>query len=101
MTFKVADTAIEYLKKTLMPGQYLRVALRGGGCSGLSFEFETVTNITDKELVINELVLLDKKSSLYLHNATLVYRHSIYSSLLTIESEKFKNVCGCGVSVGI
>lgn len=101
MIFTIDKSADDYLATALQPNQRLRISLLGGGCSGITFNFDVVNEITEKDIEISAIVLIDRKSSLFLEGARLVYKNTIGSSLLTIESDKFKNSCGCGSSFSI
>ncbi len=105
MEFEVDEAA--YLKiKELRPSQEhgIRIAVYGGGCSGLSYSMEWLEAPKDGDQIIihkDALVFIDKKSSLFLTGAMLQYEESLTSAGFKITSAKMKNVCGCGESFGV
>lgn len=96
---KIDQSARDHLEKVLQPGQYLKVAIVGGGCNGLSYTFDT-TETTDGMTVI-ERVAIDKKSMMFLKNSLLVYRSTPFSGILSIVNPDAKSTCGCGESFSV
>ena len=80
MALALTETAVKQVKQ-LMEAQslgsvYLRVGVKGGGCSGLSYqlEFDNEIGPHDKKFDIDGVqVVCDKKSYLYLNGITLDY----------------------------
>ncbi len=86
-------------------GQYLRVGVQGGGCSGLSYkvDFEEQPAKMDKTLNIADdiKVLVDPKSFLYLAGLEMDYETSITTSTFVFKNPNAKSSCGCGTSFSI
>jgi len=79
----------------------LRVGVRGGGCSGLSYSlnFDTQTKESDRVFDCNGVkVLIDSKSFLYLAGTTLDYTDGLNGSGFTFENPNATQSCGCGSS---
>jgi iron-sulfur cluster assembly protein len=80
---------------------FLRMGVRGGGCSGLSYslEFDTEIGPHDKEFDIDGIrVVVDKKSYLYLNGTTLDYVTQGLTGGFTFVNPNAKSSCGCGTS---
>ena len=80
---------------------FLRMGVRGGGCSGLSYalEFDTELGPHDKEFEIDGIkVVVDRKSYLYLNGATLDYVRQGLTGGFTFINPQAKSSCGCGTS---
>src|SRR5947199_8487173 len=81
MAVELADAAakqVKELKRTqnLSENVFLRMGVKGGGCSGLSYslEFDSEIGPHDKEFEIDGIkVVVDKKSYLYVKGTTLAY----------------------------
>lgn len=90
-------------EKTGKQGWYLRLGVRGGGCSGLSYvidmdndpdpEFDSVYTIDDINVVV------DRKSALYLKGSTLDYSiKNLMEGGFIFENPQAMRSCGCGTS---
>ena len=82
----------------------LRVGVKGGGCSGLSYTFawEKVARFGDQVFEGPEgaKLFVDKKSLLYLNGTVLDYDASLISKGFVFNNPNAKTTCGCGSSFG-
>ena len=80
----------------------LRVGVKGGGCSGLSYTFSWDTEARAGDEVIdgpeNTRLFIDKKSLIYLNNTVLDYDTSLLSKGFIFQNPNAKSTCGCGSS---
>lgn len=79
----------------------LRMGVRGGGCSGLSYalNFDTDQKETDRVFNIDGVkVIIDSKSFLYLAGTTLDYTDGLNGSGFTFDNPNATQSCGCGSS---
>tara|TARA_R110000824_G_scaffold81446_12_gene204796 strand:+ start:436 stop:768 length:333 start_codon:yes stop_codon:yes gene_type:complete len=81
----------------------LRLAIKGGGCSGFKKEvdFSPLDEVAETDIVqeFGEVsVITDIKSMLYLHDAIIDYKDSLMGAGFLIEIPSAKNTCGCGDS---
>jgi len=80
---------------------FLRMGVRVGGCSGMSYllEFDTEKGPHDKEFDIDGVkVVIDKKSYIYLNGTTLDYVTQGLTGGFTFVNPQAKSSCGCGTS---
>jgi iron-sulfur cluster assembly protein len=80
---------------------FLRMGVKGGGCSGMSYllEFDSETGPHDREFEIDGVkVVVDKKSYLYLNGTTLDYVTQGLTGGFTFVNPNAKSSCGCGTS---
>lgn len=79
----------------------LRVAVRPGGCSGLSYEMFFDGETTEED-VVTELagvrLLVDPDSFPWLTGAVLDFKDGLMDSGFTIENPNVNRSCGCGNS---
>lgn len=79
----------------------LRLGVRGGGCSGLSyqFKFDPQPRPNDNVLTFGDVqVFIDPKSMVYLDGMTLDWKDSLIHSGFVFENPNAKKSCGCGTS---
>ncbi|HXH84469.1 MAG TPA: iron-sulfur cluster assembly accessory protein [Candidatus Tectomicrobia bacterium] len=98
-----AAEKVKELKKAQNLGEevFLRMGVRGGGCSGMSYslEFDTERGPQDKEFEIDGVkVVVDAKSYLYLNGTTLDYVQQGLTGGFTFVNPNAKSSCGCGSS---
>jgi iron-sulfur cluster assembly protein len=79
----------------------LRLAVQGGGCSGLSylFKLETQERAGDRVFGCGDAkVLIDPKSFVHLDGLTLDYKESLIQSGFTVDNPNAQKTCSCGTS---
>ncbi len=84
----------------------LRVGVRGGGCSGLSYimEFEQESQIKKEDEVFDYdgfKLVSDPKSLLYLYGLTLDYNNALIGGGFQFTNPNASQTCGCGLSFGV
>ena len=80
---------------------YLRVAVKGGGCSGLMYSLSIDVSATDTDEVIptgDVRIVVDRKSKLFLHGLTLDYTSGLNGKGFVFSNPNAKATCGCGES---
>lgn len=106
MALSMSDAAIKQVKQLkeaqhLPDSVFLRMGVKGGGCSGMSYllEFDSEVGPHDKEFDIDGVkVVCDKKSYLYLNGTTLDYVQQGLTGGFTFVNPNAKSSCGCGTS---
>jgi len=84
-------------------GQGLRLAVSGGGCSGLVYKVEFDTPREDDIVVPCEGfdVLLDRKSTIYLRGVVLDHQQGLAGRGFQFSNPNASNTCGCGESFSV
>lgn len=80
---------------------FLRVAVKGGGCSGLSYElgFTLEKEVGDIEVEKDGVrVLVDLKSQIYLAGTTLDFSSGLNGKGFVFRNPNATGTCGCGES---
>jgi iron-sulfur cluster assembly protein len=80
---------------------YLRVGVKGGGCSGLTYGmgFDSDVKDDDKTFEQNGInVVVDEESSKILEGVVIDFKQSMMGGGFTIENPNAIANCGCGTS---
>lgn len=88
----------------LPPDHGLRVAVRGGGCSGFEYalDFETNRRETDEVFDYEGLqVYVDPISARYLKGTTIDYQLGVAGTGFKFSNPKAVGTCGCGSSFAV
>lgn len=91
----------ELMARQSLQHAVLRMGIKGGGCSGLSYnlEFDTEVGKFDKEFDVDGVkVVVDRKSYLYLNGSMLDYVQQGLTGGFTFVNPHAKSSCGCGTS---
>ena len=83
---------------------YVRVGVKSGGCSGLSYElnFDNKLGETDKIFEDNQVrIIVDKKSFLYLVGTVLEYSGGLNGKGFVFNNPNAQRTCGCGESFSL
>lgn len=96
---------IQHIAQTENPDgrKGLRLAVTGGGCSGLSYKIEFGES-KEKDNVLefgNVKVLIDPKSVIYLKGIVLDFKDGLNGKGFVFDNPNAKNTCGCGESFSI
>jgi len=101
----IHDSAVKRLRFLLAdrqtPEAGLRLAVKGGGCSGLAYNLEWAEKPRERDKVFERdgvRVFVDPKSYLYLIGTELVYEEGLMASGFKLQNPNVKAACGCGES---
>lgn len=83
---------------------FVRVGVKSGGCSGLSYELKFDTDLMENDKVFednNVRIVVDKKSILYLVGTTLEYSGGLNGKGFVFNNPNANRTCGCGESFSL
>lgn len=83
---------------------YVRVGVKSGGCSGLSYDLKFDNSQIDGDKVFEDngvKIVVDKKSFLYLIGTTLEYSGGLNGSGFVFNNPNANRTCGCGESFSL
>lgn len=83
---------------------FVRVGVKSGGCSGLSYElkFDKEQQENDKVFEDNGIkIVVEKKSFLYLAGTTLEYSGGLNGKGFVFNNPNANRTCGCGESFSL
>jgi iron-sulfur cluster assembly protein len=105
----VTDKALSEIKRLMqennLPDSFgLRVGIKGGGCSGLSYSlaFDSTEKPGDKVVNSNGLkIFIDGKSYFYLAGTQLDFSDGLNGRGFVFNNPNAAKTCGCGSSFGV
>jgi iron-sulfur cluster assembly protein len=107
---KVSDTAKNRVVSLMVEGgynvdrDYVRVGVKSGGCSGLSYELRFDNKVADSDKIFEDnavRIVVDKKSFLYLVGTTLEYSGGLNGKGFVFNNPNAQRTCGCGESFSL
>ncbi len=104
VTDNAKNKAIQLMSEDNKDGYFIRVGVKGGGCSGLMYdlEFDNTESENDKVFEDNGMkVVVDKKSYLYLVGTTLDYSGGLNGKGFIFVNPNANRTCGCGESFSL
>jgi iron-sulfur cluster assembly protein len=105
VTEKAKDKIIELREKDGFNDSHkIRVAVKGGGCSGLMYDLLFDSEIKTQDDVFEDKgiqILVDKKSLLYLLGTTLDFSDGLNGKGFQFINPNASRTCGCGESFAV
>ena len=107
---KVADSARSKAEQLMREDgfnptkDFIRVGVKSGGCSGLSYELNFDNQAADSDRVFEDnqvRIVVDKKSLLYLAGTTLEYSGGLNGKGFVFQNPNAQRTCGCGESFSL
>ena len=106
---QLTEKAIEQVKRLMQQNNIpeshgLRVAVKGGGCSGLSYVLGFDEVAGEKDTVLEAAgvrVFVDAKSLFYLSGTVLDFSDGLNGKGFVFNNPQAKRTCGCGSSFGV
>lgn len=83
---------------------YVRVGVKSGGCSGLSYELKFDKEIGENDKIFednNVKIAVEKKSFLYLVGTILEYSGGLNGKGFVFNNPNAQRTCGCGESFSL
>lgn len=105
---QLSENAVKQIKRFRedenMPEGGLRIAVVGGGCSGMSYKLEFQKEPAPNDKVFEQdgvKVFVDPKSFLYIKGLTLDYSGGLNGTGFTFSNPNAAKSCGCGTSFSV
>src|SRR3954447_20263343 len=102
---KVSDNAAKKVGSLLQrqgrPNGVLRVAVIGGGCSGLQYKMDLQDQPANRDILVESggiKVVVDPKSALYVTGSELDYIEAIQEGGFKVKNPNAATSCSCGES---
>ena len=106
---KISEKAAEKIKyfaekEGMKDNVGLRVAVIGGGCSGLTYDLAITDQEKESDKIVEQYgvkVMVDKKSYIYLVGTELDFSDGLNGKGFVFENPNAKKACGCGTSFAV
>ncbi len=101
---EAAGTKVAALIAREAQGEFLRVAITGGGCNGLSYKLRFVREPRRGDILVCSAgvqVLVDPKTALYLKGTELDYSSKLIAGGFKFSNPNAKASCSCGESFSV
>ena len=85
-------------------GDFLRIAITGGGCNGLSYKLRFVPEPRRGDILVRSAgvpVVVDPKTALYLKGTVLDYSSKMVAGGFKFSNPNAKASCSCGESFSV
>lgn len=105
MPVELSETAAEEVKRLLesenKPDWGVRLGVKAGGCSGLSYSMDVVEKPEEKDKIQEShgvRIYIDPKSYLYLNGMELDYSKQMIGGGFQFKNPNATRTCSCGTS---
>ena len=101
------ETAVNEIKKLMNQndnaGKYLRIGVKGGGCSGMSYllGFENKTDKDDIYEIDDISCIINPAHLIYLSNMEINWEGGLNARGFSFNNPNASKTCGCGSSFGV
>ena len=87
-------------KENIPAEKYLRVGVKGGGCSGMSYilDFEEKKEIDEVYEIQGVEVIVDPRQAMYLMGIEVDFQQGLNDRGFVFNNPNAKSTCGCGTS---
>jgi iron-sulfur cluster assembly protein len=105
VTEKAASEIKRLMTENILPENFgLRVGIKGGGCSGLSYSLAFDSNSRPGDKVVENAgikIYVDGKSFFYLSGTELDFSDGLNGRGFIFNNPNAAKTCGCGSSFGV
>ena len=101
LTSSAAQKVSTLLTKQGRPNGVLRVAVVGGGCSGLQYKMDLQDGPASRDILVESAgvrVVVDPKSALYVTGSELDYIEALQDGGFKVKNPNAATSCSCGES---
>ncbi len=108
LTINISEEAADHVRvfaqQSGKPDSNLRVAVKGGGCAGMTYVLDLIDEPREDDKVIEEhgmRLYVDRKSYIFLAGTILEYSGGLNGKGFVFNNPNAKTTCGCGTSFSV
>ncbi len=102
LTERAAQEVLSIIKQQNLPeNTYLRVGVKGGGCSGFSYSLDLTDSVGENDETFEQhgvKLICDSKSYLYLNGVAVDFKDEVMGRGFVFNNPNATHTCGCGSS---
>ena len=101
ITQAASEKLISLLTRQGLPGGALRVAIIGGGCSGLQYKMDLVDGPVPRDIMVESQsvrIVIDPKRALFVSGSELDYSDDLQKGGFKVTNPNAVAHCSCGES---
>lgn len=101
----LTESCVKRLEEIMEKGEFLRIHVEGGGCSGFQYKFSVDSNKNEDDRVFEQGgvgVIVDQESLEFVKGATVDFSQElIRSTFLVLKNPQADHGCSCGSSFSV
>ncbi|XP_031134653.1 iron-sulfur cluster assembly 2 homolog, mitochondrial [Sander lucioperca] len=101
----LTESCVKRLGEIMVKGEYLRIHVEGGGCSGFQYKFSVDGNRNEDDRVFEQGgvgIIVDQDSLEFLKGATVDFSQElIRATFLVLKNPQADHGCSCGSSFSV
>ncbi|XP_034530626.1 iron-sulfur cluster assembly 2 homolog, mitochondrial [Notolabrus celidotus] len=101
----LTESCVKRLGEIMVTGEYLRIHVEGGGCSGFQYKFSVDNNRSEDDRVFEQGgvgIVVDQDSLEFVKGATIDFsKELIRSAFLVLKNPQADHGCSCGSSFSV
>jgi iron-sulfur cluster assembly protein len=108
LTISITENAAKHVSEFMaaegLATAVLRVGVKGGGCSGLTYALDITEHARDEDKIIEQngiTLSIDRKSYVFLAGTVLDYSGGLNGKGFVFDNPNAKKACGCGTSFSV
>ena len=108
LTISISKEAAEHVghfaEQSGKPNSNLRVSVKGGGCSGMTYVLDLVDEPLEGDKILEQhgiRLYVDRNSYVFLAGTTLEYSGGLNGKGFVFNNPNAKTTCGCGTSFSV
>ena len=108
LTINISEEAADHVRvfaqQSGKPDSNLRVAVKGGGCAGMTYVLDLIDEPREDDKIIEEhgmRLFVDRKSYIFLAGTVLEYSGGLNGKGFVFNNPNAKTTCGCGTSFSV
>jgi len=103
LTQSAVDEITKLMNNQSDPNKYLRIGVKGGGCSGMSYllGFENKTEKDELYEIEDIPCIINPAHLIYLHGMEINWEGGLNARGFTFKNPNANTTCGCGSSFGV